>query len=162
MICRYCNSENDYLNEKCIHCGAPLPKRPDLPDKDYEYLKNYAASLNKSLDAARSRSDIKTGAILFFGVLILTGSFYFLYSVVAYKVLLIPLFVIILFVFFLFWGGFLSYFETKDMDKKFHKSLLKDIQEYLDEMDYKSTDLKNVIAREQKRDAHIFRYIDFL
>ncbi len=135
IICKFCKSENNTESERCFSCNAPLPKINALSEKAKEHLSNYINSIEKRLKAEKKKAD--TPLFITFTLVLLVWIFS---SFVSYKSfpddtgIIITFSIILGAGLFLAWGGSISYFEQKAIDKAFNPKIKDEIVEYLKEM----------------------------
>ncbi len=162
MICLYCNADNDSKNVNCFSCKAPLPKRLDLSDENYEKYKKLIIDTEAKLEKSANKGD-KIGLILI--VLTIVASLsasYLLYVHSEYKILVVVLVVLMHYVLYNFIGIFPVYFNTQEATKAFNNIYKKEILHFLKKSNLRLTDFKIVASMELSIDSCLIQYIDDL
>ena len=161
IICKFCKSENEALNERCFSCNAPLPKVDILSEKAKEHLSNYINSIEKRLKAEKKKAD--TPLFITFALVLLV---WIISSFISYKSFpddtgIIITFAIILGAgLFIAWGGSISYFEYKAISKAFNPKIKEEIIEYLQEMKISELSFKITSTEILPSKSLIIKFLD--
>ena len=161
MKCKFCNAENNPEDKRCFSCDAPLPKRSELSEKDFNSLSNYISSVEKMLSTAKNKAN---GVIFIFFFLIsaawIAASIWGYLKFTDDRVMIIIVAIIIGFVLFITFGAIVQLFESKAIKKKYDEKIKDDIEEYIQEMNFKKIDFKIVASEILKEKSPLLKFLD--
>ena len=158
--CKFCNAENESRNERCFSCSAPIPKRSNITEKDHKNLSNYINSVENMLKSAKKKADGKVFLIFIVSSIIWLATTFLIYYFFKDDLKVVIIFGVVLgFVLFIGFGGFIGYFENKAMENIFDRKIKNDVREYLKAMHYTETDFKNVASEVIKEKSPLNKFL---
>lgn len=159
--CKYCKAPNEENSTSCLNCGALMPKRANLSEKEKQNLTNYINSVEQMLKASKGKKD---SPIIFCFIL-------FALALIS-EIIVLNQFTnmsgfMIFIVSFLF-GGFLFVvfgfvvikMEEKAVNNAYHQRIKSEIEEYLIQMHFEKIDFKIVANEVLPKNAFLYKFLD--
>ncbi len=160
MRCRFCGADIKRDAPNCSSCGAPLQIPSDLKDGDIKKISAFVFAVEKALKAAKKKADAKI-AVSFIVLSMIWGFASYIFFTFMQDAMKFAVFTIVLtgFVLFITFGFFVERFERRAMDAIFEKKIRNDINEYLKQTGYTSSDFTVAVGLALDEEAAINAYI---
>lgn len=159
--CKYCKASNNEEANSCVNCGAFLPKRSDLNEKEKQILSNYIKSVEEMLKASK---DIKDTPIFISFILL---AFVLVAEVIALNhytnmggfMMFLVTIVFAVFLFIIF-GFIVVRVEDNAVNKAYNQRIKAEIEDYLTQMHFEKIDFKVVANEVLPKNASLYKFLD--
>ena len=159
--CKYCKALNNEDTNSCTNCGALLPKRANLNEKEKNNLSNYINSIEEMLKASKGKKDAPIFISFVLLSLLLIAEIIGLNQLTNLGGITITI-VSILFgsALFIVFGYIVTKVEEKAISKAYNERIKTEIIDYLEQMHFENIDFKLTAIERLPKNAYLFRFLD--